>query len=349
MESIWEEYLKKINNLDSYIKKLIEIEQMIGGDYKESLSLKVQDLCKILSKKLYDYNLIIITIYGIFEGFIEQIIKEYLVNLSTYIKDYEDLPEIIRENHIELSADLLKSCTKYAKFSHLSQEVIIGNLNSCISGEPNYIINVDAFTNHSSNFRKDAIRESFRGIGIFNIIQGICNDKQFRQYFIDYGEADEFDLKHYTEDSYFTILKDIVERRNYIAHGNDVDDILSLPILENYVIYIRYMMEAIYNIVLKQLINIHFENGKKVFLGFPQEVYNNSIIGIESQYNKVFVGMHVFAQNPVTNEVRIGRILSIEVDRNRVTEISECDNILIGIKVDFYVKNNYKFGILQYD
>lgn len=47
MESIWEEYLKKINNLDSYIKKLIEIEQMIGGDYKERLSLKVQDLCSV--------------------------------------------------------------------------------------------------------------------------------------------------------------------------------------------------------------------------------------------------------------------------------------------------------------
>lgn len=185
MESIWEEYLKKIDNLSLYIRKLIEIEELIGENYEEKLSLKVQDLNKVLTKKLYDYNLIVITIYGIFEGFIEQVIKGYLKCLSNYIKDYKNLPEIIRENHIQLSADLIKDCNKYAKFSHLSREEIIANLNSCISGDPNYVINVDAFINHSSNFRKDTIRESFWDIGFVNITQGICKNKKFRQYFID--------------------------------------------------------------------------------------------------------------------------------------------------------------------
>ncbi len=348
MESIWEEYLKKINNLNLYIQKLIEIEELIGKNYKERLSLKVQDLNKILTKKLYDYNLIVITIYGIFEGFIEQIIKGYLKGLSTYIKDYKNIPEIIRENHIQLSADLIKDCSKYAKFSHLSREEIIANLNSCISGDPNYIINVDAFINHSSNFRKDTIRESFWNIGFANITQGICKDKKFRQYFIDFEGEEEFNLKYYTEDKFFRILKEIIERRNFIAHGNDIDDILSLSILSNYVVYIKCIMEAIYDIVSKQLMAVHFENGNKVFLGLPKKIYNHCIIGIENQNNKIFVGLSIFAKHPITNELRMGKILSIEYNGKSVDEISENENLLIGIKVDFYAKSNYEFGILQY-
>lgn len=348
MKEIWEEYLKKAENLSLYVKRLREIETLTksDSDYQENLSVKVQDLNKMLTKRLYDYNLIIITLYGILEGFIEQLIKEYLNSLSNSISDYKKLPEVIRINHMMLSAELIKNVDKFEKFKFLSKEKIVNNLYSCISGASKYVINVDAFVNHSSNFRKEAIREIFKEIGVENITQGICRDEQFKQYFIDYENKEKGDLRHLTEDSFFEILKDIVERRNWIAHGNEVDDILSLGILANYIFYIEHLMGAIYNIVYKQYIVIQIEANDKLFLGKPEKVYNNCIIGIKNQNHKICVGMYAFSKNPITQEIRAGKILSIKYNDCFLNEIKEEENLFIGIKVDYYVKNDYDFGIL---
>lgn len=56
--------------------------------------------------------------------------------------------------------------------------------------------------------------------------------------------------------------------------------------------------------------------------------------------------MYAFSKNPITQEIRAGKILSIKYNDCFLNEIKEEENLFIGIKVDYYVKNNYDFGIL---
>ena len=172
-------------------------------------------------------------------------------------------------------------------------------------------------------------------------------NKKFRNFFIDYDGVTEEELKSYSEDKFYIILHDIVERRNYIAHGNDVDEILSLPILKSYVEYIGLVLECIYTILCKNLNIEKVKKSEKIDLGYPLEVYNNSIIGIKNQYHELRKGMFIFSENTSTKEIRCGKIISIEESGKKIVKISDKENVLLGIQVDFVAKRNYRFGIIK--
>lgn len=347
MESVLKEYIKKIENLLNYVKKIQEINGLARKVYEEELAIKVQELIGEPSKRVLDYNLVIITLYGILEGFIEQIVKTYLDELSKSISKYEDFPEEIKKNHLLFSAELIKNCNKLSKYSHISEQNVITNLYNCIAVDRTHSLNVEAFTHHSSNFRKDTIREFFKNIGIENITCGICKNEIFRKYFYDYERLEEQDLEAYSEESFFQILDEIIERRNAIAHGSDVDDILSLAILENYIYYIKAIIVSIFGISNGNLNKEKFCNGNKIVLGKPLAVYNNSIVGLYSQNNKIEVGMLMYAKNSTNGEIRFGKIISMEHNRQKINSVDKENNLLLGIKVDFHAKKDWEYGFLE--
>ena len=347
MKNILIEYDKKIEDLISYINNVQEIKKILSTKRTEPLDIKLQKLYNQTSKRIYDYNLIIITIYGILEGFIEQIIKTYLTMMGESVKKYSELPEEIKKNHIQFSAELIKNCNKFSKYSLNSERCIVENLYNCINSKENFTLNVDAFTNHSSNFRKESIREIFKNVGIINITHDICQEEVMKQYFINYENIEEKDFESYSEDSYYLILDDIVERRNCIAHGSDVVEILSLDILKNKVVYIKALVESIYNICNKNLQIFRYNNNEKINLGKPITVYDNSIVCINSQNVLIKEGMMVYAINKDLTEIRYGRILSIQENGIDIKEINVDNNVAIGIKVDFYAKKDWKYLVLK--
>lgn len=89
------------------------------------------------------------------------------------------------------------------------------------------------------------------------------------------------------------------------------------------------------------------KKSEKIDLGYPLEVYNNSIIGIKNQYHELRKGMFIFSENTSTKEIRCGKIISIEESGKKIVKISDKENVLLGIQVDFVAKRNYRFGIIK--
>lgn len=347
MENTIIEYSRKLDDLEKYVEELAEINAMLSGNYIEELSKKVQKMNREPSKRVFDYNLIIITTYGILEGFIEQIIMKYLEEVNDIINEYSNLPKEIKDNHLILSAELIINSQKLAKYNDVQKDDVVRNLWSCIDNEsPKYVLNGRAFTHHSSNFRKDVIREMFKNIGICNITSGVTKDDEFKSCVATLKGIELEDLKGYDENSYYIILHDIVERRNDIAHGNDSDDILSLEMLKGYIYYIKQLIRSIYNVLSKQMKLLQIENGKTIMLGKPIRVFNNTIIGISNNFNELKTGMVIFSKNTANEEIKVGKILSIEVNHEKRESVGKDENIPVGIKVDFKAKDNHEFGVL---
>lgn len=348
MRSTLDEYLLKVDNLIDYInanQNLYIIKDSSKEDGEAPVYIKYNT---DINKRRYDYNLIIITLYGILEGFMEQIIVVYLENINDYVSNYQSLPEAIQNNHVVLSADLIKYTKTLSKYENILVNDIILNLNSCLNGKDKYKINVDAFTYHSSNFRKDMIRDFFKNVGVYDITKNICKAEVFIKFFSFNDGVTEDNVKKYQENKFFEYLDDLVERRNQIAHGLDIDDLLSLEILTTYGLYLKALINSIYNILNFELNKIKFNNNKKYELGKAIKVINNNIICIKNKYFKMKINDFIYGYNTVTNELRFGKILSIQINGTEVKETNcNCDEA-IGLKVDFYAKDNLIYYYIEH-
>lgn len=127
----------------------------------EQFKLFIEHYQSFSNKQIFEYNTIIISMYGYFEAFIEELIKAYISNLSETVSDFKKMPLKIQENHSALSAILIQNLTlpKYQNIT--TADKIIINAHSCVVGNGNYSINLDAYTYHTSNFRQGSIDEFF--------------------------------------------------------------------------------------------------------------------------------------------------------------------------------------------
>ncbi|GAA4653613.1 hypothetical protein GCM10023142_07510 [Anaerocolumna aminovalerica] len=346
MKSTLDEYLIKIDNLINYIDQTQHLYEVVKENRDSKISSEFVKFHTDLNKRTYDYNLVIITLYGIWEGFVEQIVAEYLSELNDCVNEYKNLPEAIKENHVGMSADLLKYTNILSKYEHILINEVIANLNSCLNGKEKYKINVDAFTYHSTNFRKDAIRDFFKNIGVFNITNTITKSKAMVNFFTEYDGELLSNMKKYQENNYYEYLEDLVERRNQIAHGSDIDELLSLDILINYSQYVKALIISIYEIIEYELFKNKFHNTEKVELGKPIKVIDSSIICINNKHLNIKTNDYIYGYNMDSKELRFGQVLSIQINNEAVNETSiECDEA-VGLKVNFSAKDKYTYFYL---
>jgi hypothetical protein len=117
-------------------------------------------------KRAFEYKAIIISLYGILEKHIEIFVKEYLTSLSKIITNYNDLNDIIINNHFTFSLDLLKKI-EWPKFDHLEKNATLDKLNNCIKSPENYDLNLDSFVISSNgNLKHLKICELFLGVNV---------------------------------------------------------------------------------------------------------------------------------------------------------------------------------------
>ena len=213
-----------------------------------------------------------------------------------------------------------------------------GNLASYMASEP-YKLNVEAFRQHSSNFRKDALREFFVQVGVDNVQEDITKDSQLTGFIRKTMGEDESEEK-LPFSKYFEMLDDLIERRNVVAHGSEVDDLLSYDYLDEYAEYISLLMPPIYEALLYAYYYATIKANAINVLGAPIKVFNNSIVCINSSQYGIKVGDTLIGMNS-RGEIQWGAIQSIEIDGERVQEVSPLQAANIGMVVPFKAKDNY--------
>ncbi len=323
-----------------------EISDMIQNGDRVSISLR-----QILSqseRKVFDYKLSILILYGAFENFVENIILSYLEKLNLSIEQFDDLPDEIKNSHTELSARLLEYIhAGYGKYDQITEEEVVKRLYSCICNSERYRLNTIAYTHHSSNLRIDVVRELFNGVGLKGIDKKIVKEKTFldKMKILDDNYSEDMNQKIILEKAFFRI-NEIVERRNDIAHGvDDADEnILSINVILDYCDYFTALAETIYSIVMKEYISFMINKRSKIVheLGLPINIYGKNIVCLNNKNNQIRKGNYLAAKNS-KDVVRVGRIVSIEIDGKQVDYISNEVGIDFGAKVDFqvHIKDTY--------
>lgn len=228
------------------------------------------------------------------------------------------------------------------KYGEIKESEIIANLNSCLNQNENeYQLNLNAFRQHSSNFRTNSIRDFFKTVGIDNIDQIIAKDPDLTTFIqSSIGEADI--TPELPVSKYFEIIEDLVERRNVVAHGSNVDDLLSLDILDGYAEYVFLLMRAIYNSLLQEYYSVMITAGIAKNMGQAIQVYDNRIVCLNSANTLIKVGQVLIGENN-KGHLHWGRIESIQINRDNVDEVPSEKAENVGMAVSFYAKSTYTY------
>jgi hypothetical protein len=299
------------------------------------------------NKALYNYNTIIISLYGYLERFIEDLIAEHLEQLSSVVKTFTELPGPIQANHLTLSLELSRRIDYQRNVYAVRPEDIIAKLHACYATPDEYQLNLQAFTQHNANFRQTIVNDTFSKCGIMQVGQCLRRSEQFLTYLKN--EDSERDVALYLaaeDDIVFFRLNDLANRRNDVAHGTPVDEILSRDILRTYVDFIEAYAEGLALVVYEQTLPYMIK--RAFLLGPPIRVIDNRIVCIELPSGEISLGDTLIAktQDP-SRPFKGGFIEEIQQNHTPVDTIKGGPGVQIGVRVEFGAKDNHEYYYLN--
>ncbi|MDO8771371.1 MAG: MAE_28990/MAE_18760 family HEPN-like nuclease [Burkholderiaceae bacterium] len=295
-------------------------------------------------RKKFEYNSIVVTLYGFFEQFIEEIIVAYLRALNELVPQYNLLPENIKKNHVEATTVLLSKPDLQKFRDFIKVEELIGNLHSCISNTSAYRLNAYAFTYHTANFKVDVIDQAFAKIGVQNLSKRIQNTRDLIDHLTNV-DPDRLRVSNASAGEFFYEINDLAERRNEVAHGSPCE-ILSNSFLIEYLKFIQKYAESICSILLMEYLTQEIKLSRNI--GIPIAGYNNKIVCFNLNQSSVAIGDRIFAET-TDSQIKCmeGTIISIQVDDISYQTYCCQTPINIGLKVDFKAKSTYSYYLAE--
>lgn len=336
-------YIKLINNIG--LKNRDSTENSLEKSPLENSLKEFSEHLHFFSKdkKLFEYKAIVISLYGVLEKYIGVWIQEHIDTLPSLIPNYDKLPEKIRKNHFDLSIKLISLIRedRFSKYEHLKKEDVLTRLSSCIDSPLEYKLNTDSFSPFSGNLKHVKIVEAFQPLDIdlvkkLKINNNFCNflKKNYGGNIANKGNE------------LFVKIDDLVTRRNDIAHGVNIDDILNITEFDDYIEFLENYGQAIFEILIEKEIEyeashlcIKIQNIKGVYK-------KGSILCFEIENNKIKVGDNIIIK--ITDDSFIKKeILGIQKDKEAFDELDITDKIDIGVNLDGGITQNQIFYIKQ--
>jgi len=352
MKTSLDRFLFETEQLEQYIRfneSLGEIikytpSQSDSQELKEKLLNTKTIVNSLTFKKVFEYNSIIVSMYGFFEKFIEDILVAYLEKLCDYVQSYDSLPKIIKENHSILSAQLIQNL-KLPKYEHENIPKIVSKLENCVNKNISDL-NTIAFTDHSSNFRINSIAEFFSRIGITSIGTRIKNNTDFKKFLVQRLGSD-LNI-HQTEDSIiFIILGDLAQRRNDISHGaNNGNAILNSSFFPEYFTFLRQFSKALLCVLADIL--LEFECKKYFKSAILVAIYNHNILCLDLTNIDLKIGSRIIVKSGSANNSSYFELLveEIQIDNKPIDSITiGDDSTKVGLKLNGRVKMNQEFFV----
>lgn len=338
-------FLKDINNIREYTKH-IELVNSIVVNNKHFTSASLISFNKHLNtfnteKKIFEYKATIISLYGILENFISILIREHIHSISILIKDYHKLSDEFKKSHFNLSIKLISIINenRYVKFEHLVKEDILNKLNSCITEPINFELNGDAFIPSSGNLKHSKIVDAFRFLNI-HLDNTLKNDYIFSKYLKSlFGE----NMSNKENEILFNKINDLVSRRNEIAHGNIIDDILDFTMFEEYIEFVEEYGKAIYSSLIEKEIEYEAKNYYKI-IPKVNKVFQKSILDCDINDSTIKKGDLIIIED-TNNKFFKTEILDIHLNRVSCNKLVLLNTVNVGIMLASEIKENQKFYI----
>ncbi|MEZ0484521.1 MAE_28990/MAE_18760 family HEPN-like nuclease [Fibrella aquatica] len=351
-----EDFRVEINQIREYLKHVEYTNAVIGDAISSSQAVNVFQSLQILidhdnsfktDRRIFEYKAIVISLYGILEKYIEIWVKDFLTYLSTVVLSYDEISDVIRANHFDLSIKLISSITSrdFAKFQHLDKETVLKNLNQCLQNKKNFSFNSDAFILSSGNLKHVKVVELIKGINI-NINDKLIKDIELTTYLKAYLQV--ANLSDLGPETLYAVINDLVDKRNKIAHGSEVvNDILSLSILIDYIDFVSEYCNAIFRSLDEEIIKIESTTRyDEVAAEKVVNVFDKSILALELENYTININDTIIVK---TSENRYfkRKILELQLDSVQRRRIRVTTSLKIAIKVEPRIKVNQTFFIVK--
>ncbi|MGD0466818.1 MAG: MAE_28990/MAE_18760 family HEPN-like nuclease [Terriglobales bacterium] len=327
--------------------RLLALQSEACGDGREQIKALQDHFRTKNNKARYDYNTIVISLYGYLERFIEDLIGEYLALVSSNVPTFAELPLPIQGNHLALSLELARKADYQRYAGSVRVDDIVARLHACFNTPDKYQLNDQAFAQHSANFRQSVVAATFTQSGIADIGQSLRQAEPFTAFLKE--EDPERDMQTYLaggDDVVFARLNDLANRRNDVAHGTPVDDILSRDLLRSYIGFIEAYASGLALVVYER--SLPFMLKRAVALGAAITVIDHRIVCVNLPAGKITVGDTLIAKTQDTSRpYKGGPIKEIEQNHVQVNTIEGGPGVQIGMLIEFGAKNNQEFYFLN--
>ena len=306
--------VKRIREYITYINLVNKVETSTSASSDTALVNLREHLHSFgVSKKIFEYKSITISLYGILEKHIGVWIKEYINNLPTIINDYSELPDKFREDHFNLSVKLLGliSEKKHSKYEGIEKHSVLSKLNSCIEKTSDFQLNSDAFDINSGNLRHVKIVEALNYLDI-KLNPSLKAIGQRQEGFL----CDNLSNIKGKGDELFRLIDEIVSRRNEIAHGGDIDNILSLTEFTQYIDFLEGYGRAVFQTLIEKTNQLESEHLYEKIEDVKAIYKAGSVLCFEIDINEICVGDYIIV-NLVDNGFIKKKVLEIQLDKKK--------------------------------
>ncbi len=340
MKNSYNLFKSELESLKEYVNYQITTSKVLNDLKKKNILGDEYIDFNIAKSKIYSYNSYIITLYGLLERFIENLLTQYLTELSNCSSNYESLPQIIQDNNIQKNSELLLNLS-LVKNKDIDSKELIEILNNNLTRD-NSKLYPKAFTQHKSNFRHNSINEFFKNVGISNLSNEIRNYSPLKERL----ELDYKDIKNQKSKIIFNIIDDLAERRNDIAHGVENISLIHPNLIIEYIDFILEYCNSLFELVNNSFLEFKFQN-RAIDIEHLGVIRNEILL---CRLNKISIDMSskiIVKRKNIYPKYFEMEIKEIQVNHKVITEIDGSSDIDVGVLLSEKISERNKFKLAK--
>jgi len=325
-----------------------EVLSSLDGRTETEQEKRFIEYLKNLSKSQIQYNAIIISLYGCFENYVDDLLSNYLSVVFENRKKYDDLPKSLKDKYRLKVGEYLSNPQRFKNWDieiidvvHHYGDVLSSNFPTSIEKRLLY--------SHSANLHFDELINLFGSIGIDNSLEKICSSYELKDYFINDLGIDDSDFKlkikraksGYYQTDLFEPLETLVSQRNVVAHSwNDIGRVDEKYINNRIVGLLKCLALSILEMCLLELLPIVDRHDDCFDDVDPISVYNDHILCFNNQHKRICRGdLIIYSSN---DRIKCTKIKSIQKESVDIDSVDEKSAVDIGMCLTGKIKKTDK-------
>jgi hypothetical protein len=186
------------------------------------------------------YGGLLVRVLGAFERFVRRCVAENLLRQTALAKQYDLLPEALRDKHLVLTGKLLSSLQTPSDHIVFSPNDLVSRLATCHSGASAFELNSVAFEATVTSASPIVIERALENVGCSNWWDEVGGAENIEDILECHGAGPRAAGKLARER-----LRELWKWRNGIAHGGDSEVVVSEQDLRRHLGFVRCLSHAL--------------------------------------------------------------------------------------------------------
>lgn len=280
-----------------------------------------------------DHAAAVTSLYGIYERFVYDLLREWLSQLPAIQRRYSDLQAGVRKHHRLGMASLLQK-KEHRRYQHLSLSGILRDLAAASDGAQPCSLLPEAFFSEDENLRREPLETLFARVGMQGTWHWISNHPAIIDFITNVrGGGNTADRE----------LAEFIDYRNDAAHGN-IDHVLGLNALLEICAFTESLCEAIVQFVRRALLQGYVDTGRATAVGRITETFQHGAIAIGTM-NACLIRVSDQVILIAPDQCPMATVTSLQENDVDRQEVSAAQDQEVGIR--FNVKARVNMSIVR--